>query len=80
MEVGKVYALSEAGVNRLRLVQRRHPVSESTRVTVVGGKRLCDCGSKIGHTDCCGSHYQWMETIDDTATEVLLSTGDIREV
>lgn len=79
MEVGKVYALSEEGRDKLRVVMKL-PINDDTRVSVVGGKRLCDCGCKTQHTDDCGSRYQWMEADDEEATEVLLSATDIKEV
>lgn len=79
MEVGKVYGLSENGSNKLRQVMKL-TVSDGTRVTVVGGKRLCNCGDKTKHANDCGSHYQWMEANDNDASEVLLSAEDIREV
>lgn len=83
MDVGKVYALSEEGKNKLREMMQL-AIDSNTRVTVIGGKRVCSksCGggSRPTHTDDCGSRYQWMKVNDIDETEVLLSAEDVQEV
>lgn len=85
MQIGKVYGLSQKGIEAMMLWGRLEGQTLlfdiQTKITVIGEKQPCKCGSVFGHTDDCMSKYQQV-MIPEISRErrIFLSSDDIRDL
>jgi len=82
MKIGQTFHLSAKGRDAITLAGfvRGIDFDNDTKVTVVGSKQKCSCGSVRGHTEDCASRYQLMEASDCNGATIYLSADQIQDI